>query len=897
MKHNTADELFTKPSMLKKVISKFFHGINMKILSIKNILIILLFMILSFGIYSNTFEAPFYFDDEKRILNNPSIRIDALGFKSLQKAAFGKKAANNRPLPFITFALNYYFHKYDPAGYHVVNIIIHVLTSFFLYLLLKLTLCIARGEIWDSICTGKQDAKAEKSKTPEKLQSVDLKPFSNSSFIALSATLVWLVHPLHIQSVTYIVQRMNSMAAMFFVLSLFLYVKGRLVHNEIRNSVHSKLEMKSPNRIILQGKNAKQDEQNKNRKTEQSKHKAQRTSIGQGKSVHLPLTNRFHYLWFAGSILSWIMALGSKQTAATLPLFVFLYEWYFFQNLSRDWLYRYLKYFIGIIILFSLLGLLYLGMNPWAKFMAITDYAHNEFSIWERGLTQFRVVIYYLGLIFYPHPSRLNFDYDFTLSHSLINPITTLLSLVSIIGLLGLSYYLAKRERLLSFCILWFLGNLVIESSIIPLAIIFEHRTYLPSMLVVFMTVILIFRYLKHTGVRVTVLCAVVLIFSFWTYDRNNVWSNPVSLWEDNVAKSPNKARPYYNLGLALMSQDKIDEAIEHYTISLKLNPNRSSTHNNLGLALEEQGKTEEAIEHYKEAIRIRPDNWRANCNLGLALVAQGQTIEAIGYFEKALHIKPDNEESHYNLGYALMKQGRTDDAIKYYAEALCIKPDYAEAHSSMGMALAKTGRLDEAIRHYLKAISLNPELVEAHNNLGVALSNTGRLDEAIKHFNEALRMKPDHLEAHNNLGAALSRQGHLDEAMSHLNEVLKIQPDHAEAHNNLGIALSRKEKFDEAITHFNDALRIKPDYAEAHNNLGIVLSYKGRLEEAVEHLKMALQIKPDYAQAHNNMGIVLTYQGGLEEAIIHFTEALRIEPDYAEARNNLQSVSRLKDK
>jgi hypothetical protein len=96
-------------------------------------------------------------------------------------------------------------------------------------------------------------------------------------------------------------------------------------------------------------------------------------------------------------------------------------------------------------------------------------------------LTQFRVVLYYLTLLVYPHPSRLNLDYDFPISRTILDPPTTLISIVIVLGLVGYSLWTARKRPLLSFCILWYFGNLVIESSIFPLEMVYEHRLYLPS--------------------------------------------------------------------------------------------------------------------------------------------------------------------------------------------------------------------------------------------------------------------------------------------------------------------------------------------------------------------------------------------------------------------------------
>ena len=487
----------------------------------KQISIFLLFIILGFGIYSNTLNVPFIFDDESRILNNPNIRVTT--FSDIGKAAFSKYSAQNRPFGNITFALNYYLHQYNLKGYHVVNIIIHVLTGIFFYLFIKTTLSVSTPQ-------------SVNPSTPESL---------DPSFIAFGAALAWLVHPVQTQSVTYIIQRMNSMAAMFFVLSFFLFLKGRLSSE-----------------------------------------------------------NKKRWAWFAGSAVTWLLSLGCKQISATLPFFIFLYEWYFFQDLSKDWLRRHLKYLFGVALLFGFISFLYLGLDPLEKILSLDAYARHKFTFTERVLTQFRVVVYYLSLLFYPHPSRLNLDYDFPLSHSLVDPITTLFSLGIIVMLLGSAFYLAKKERLISFCILWFLGNLVIESTVIPLDIIYEHRVYLPSMLVFLLAAMLAGRYIRPKWLVSTALCTVVIICSVWTYERNAVWNNGIAFWQDCVEKSRNKARPHINLGNELENRGEKTDAFRHYSKAVQLDPENPKGHYNLGKNLATLGKRQEAVYHYSEAVR-----------------------------------------------------------------------------------------------------------------------------------------------------------------------------------------------------------------------------------------------------------------------------------------------------
>jgi hypothetical protein len=162
--------------------------------------IVLIFSVVGYALYSNTFDSPFVFDDITQIKDNPDIRISELSFNEIIRAGFGEKFAKSRPVGNISFALNYYFHQYRLAGYHLINIVIHIVTGILLFYFFKTTLS---------------------------LPSVKSN-YSRSSAIAFFAALVWLVHPIQTQSVTYIVQRLNSLAALFFVLAFYLYLRGRL---------------------------------------------------------------------------------------------------------------------------------------------------------------------------------------------------------------------------------------------------------------------------------------------------------------------------------------------------------------------------------------------------------------------------------------------------------------------------------------------------------------------------------------------------------------------------------------------------------------------------------------------------------------------------------------------
>lgn len=681
-------------------------------------------------IYSNTLDAPFHFDDKPNILSNPHIRLTHLSLEGLTDAAT-KSHLPNRPVSNISFALNYLLHEYDVAGYHVTNIFIHLVTGVALFFLLQSTLA-----------------------TPA------LRPqFKPDSPLPFIAALLWTVHPLHTQSVTYIVQRMNSMAALFYVLSLLFYVRGRL---------------------------AKGDQPT--------------------------------WPWFAGCGFCGLMALGSKQIAATLPFFVLLYEWYFIQDLKCTWFKKFSVYALGSLILTVVLTAIYLGQNSWQ--ILLLPSVQTGFSTAERLLTQSRVVLYYVSLLLFPHPSRLNLDYDFPVSHSLIDPATTLFSVFILVSLIGVALCTARRQRLISFAILWYLGNLAIESSVASLEMVYEHRTYLPSMFLLLAFVFPPFRWVHHERAVLAATAAVILVFCLWTYQRNEVWKDPVALWRTSAEKSVTKARPY----------------------------------NNLGNALSSAGRPEEAIRCYTEALRRDPKYYAAHISIGAALMTQGKLDEAISHYTDALKTKPDYAPIHQSLGIAFTREGNLDMALFHYEQALRLDPNYADAHAGIGVVLARKGQTNEAVSHYRKALAIDPENATAKTNLSNVLAGRQKETAEKTPIRQEEGQQPLGGRQEMNEGLISAQGGVTREGPALLSEALERNPVSAEDYFNRAVALSRLNRQEEAMENYLSALAIQPDHAQAHNNLGIILAVRGDLEKARDHFSAALKALPDFNEARNNL-------------------------------------------
>ena len=606
----------------------------------KEHLLFLLAALLVIVIYSNTLTGPFIFDDRPHILENPYIRLTSLSYDDL-KEVLQKSRAPKRPVANMTLALNYYFHRYNVVGYHTVNIVIHITSGFLLYLLLKSTLSLPALR----------------------------HRYAYNKWIPLLSALLWMVHPIQTQSVSYIIQRMNSMAAMFYVLSLLLYVKFRIATHK-----------KNKGGLLI------------------------------------------------SCILAGLLALGTKEIAATLPFFIFLYEWFFFQNLSGQWLNRRAPLLAAMGVFLIAVAVFYLGTNPLETIKM--GYDVREFTVGQRLLTQLHVVVFYISLLLWPHPQRLNLAHDVALSTSLFQPPTTFISLLIIAGFVFAAICYAKRFPLFSFCALWFFGNLIIESSVVALELVFEHRLYLPSMLAIFLAVVGAFRFIKSQWLCIGLLCTAAVVGSLWTYQRNAVWTDDLALWRDCVKKSPAKARAYTNLASALVRRGEWVEAVEHYQTALKLKPNAAEPHFNLGIIWAKSGKFSKAMPYFQKAVEIEPLNFKAQNNLGAALLASGKYDEAIKHLQIALRLEPDHPEAHNNLGQALLFQGNSTAAMVHLNQALRIAPGYVKAHVNLGIAYKQMGKYQMAIEHFEKALQLRPGYQIAQRNLDAVLAITDPSDK-----------------------------------------------------------------------------------------------------------------------------------------------------------------------
>ena len=593
--------------------------------------------------------------------------------------------------------------------------------------------------------------------------------------ISLITALLFAVHPVNVEAVAWVASRKYGLLAFFYFLSFYLFVKSS---------------------------------------------EKKKRYIG----------------YYSLSVVIYVLALLSSPFSVTLPALLFLYDYCrsttinLFNTLKQRF-YYYLPYgILSICHFLILLTVLSAGPNPGVK----SHYAGNPLYTL---FTMLRVVYDYLKTLLFPlwlnnrYLDAVSFSF---FEYKLIISLFLLLSIAIVIAT-----QVRSRKRLILFCLGWFFITLLPVSNIIPISTKMADRyLYLPAVgLFLLFSVGLnhmveIWFVQKSKQILIIFLVIpLVISLSYLSIQRNKIWANSQTLWEDSLSKAPNNHLAHLSLGEALHNQEKLEEAITHYLKALRLKPSYAEAYNNLGHALSEQGKIQEAISHYNKAIQFRPHYADPHNNLGVALARQGKLEEATGHLNEALRTRPEWLEAHNNLGNALAARGMFDEAIASFSEALRLNPNHAETHNNLAVALVQQGRPAEAVKHYNEAIRLKPNSAEAHNNLGVALVKLGRLQAAIVHYVRALQLEPDYAEVHNNMGNVLAKLGKLDKAIDHYAAALQIRANYAEAHNNLGVAHARQGKLDKAIANFSQALRLEPDYVQARTNLEIALQEAGNTD------------------------------------------------------------------
>jgi tetratricopeptide (TPR) repeat protein len=270
----------------------------------------------------------------------------------------------------------------------------------------------------------------------------------------------------------------------------------------------------------------------------------------------------------------------------------------------------------------------------------------------------------------------------------------------------------------------------------------------------------------------------VIALFSYLTWERNGVWRNEISLWEDTVRKSPQIALLHFNLANVYRREGRPKDAEISYRTALQLEPTMARAHFNLGVVKEEQDLLDEAVQEYQSGLKITPNDALAHKKLANILSRKGHAEEAQREYETALTLQPTSAVTHYNVAVGLSNRGRIDEAIKEFQAAIGLDAAYQNAHYNLGLAYANQGRFQEAIVEFQTVVRLKPDDVSAHAVLGDIYKDQGQPKEAIDQYQAALRLDPQQAEIHYTLGVVYGRAGRREDARKEYQEALRIKPD-----------------------------------------------------------------------------------------------------------------------
>ncbi len=679
--------------------------------------------------YHDSFHGPFVFDDVLAIQNNPDIRSFATTLR--ENPAVDTATAVGRPLLRVSLWANYALGGLDVRGYHAVNLLLHLAVAFTLFAF-----------------------------TRRLLASPRLAPRTAASAgpLALAIALLWTVHPLQSESVTYVVQRAEMLGALFYLLTLYAVVRC-----------------------------------------------AEAGASGAR-------------AWAVAAVLSCLLGMASKETLATAPLVALAMDRIFFSSSwSALWRARRGLYLAlaATWIFQALLVFASAGRKGTVGFAL-------SIAWWEYALTQPYYLCRYLALSLWPGPLVFDYgSYVARGAGEIVPYLLVVLALGALtlfalwkrpaLGFLGLWFFALLGPTSSVVPVVTQTGAehrmYLPLAAVVVLAVLGVHA---------------LARRHPPLGPRLAAVLLVLatLALGTRTVQRNRDYRDEITLWQGVVDRWPANPRAHNYLGVALASLGRTAEAVGHYAEAVRLAPGFAEAHNNLGNALARSGRIPEALAHYEEALRLAPELAEAHNNLGHALAGLGREADARAHYEHALRLDPDYADAHNNLGIVHAKRGRTADAIRHFENALRTKPEFAEAHANLGVALSDARRTQEAIVHFEKALRIKPGLADAHNGLGVVLATSGRLREAIVHYEQALRNRPTFFEAHNNLANALAASQRPSEALAHYEEALRIAPGSSHAHNGLAKLLASTGRARDAIAHYREALRLSPDFAEALSNL-----------------------------------------------------------------------------
>lgn len=743
--------------------------------------------------YGGTFDAPFIYDDYNAIVDNPHVR--SLWPPTAALSAPDESTVAGRPVVALSLAVNYAISGLQPWSYRLVNIALHVLCALILYGVVRRTLA-----------------------TPpvRSLRHAPSEPF------ALAAALVWLVHPLHTEVVTYVSTRTESLAALFYLLTVYAVIRG---------------------------------------------------STG---AVH-------PYRWYLGAVAACALAMASKEIAATIPVVVLLYDGIFLSGGFLEALRRRRGLYLGLaatwLIVIALLaggprtgtvGLHFEGLTPldYARTQAAVIWHYLRLALWPHPL----------ALDYHDWPIARAFSASVWLAVvPLLGLVATTLWLIvrrSWVGFLGGWFFIILGPTS-SFVPI--VSEVAAERRMyLPLAAVVA--------LVLTGLWLLLGRLPARTSALVgtAAVAAAAATLGALTVDRNRDYRDEITIWRETVRVRPNNVRALQNLGAALAQHGRPQEAVPYLERALQLDPQADYALENLGLIRLEEGRYPEAVELLSKRLERRPDDGITHLNIAKALLASGDPGRALAALEEGVRLLPDSGVARARLALLLADQGRIDEAAASATLAVELDPKNPTVQLAAGRVALLGGAAEDGAGHYRAALELDPGETEASLGLAAALARSGRREEAAAVVDALVAADPSPQAI---LGLALAAASSIDpEAGSQVMEAaLRRRPDSPDLHLAHARLLTSSGRSREALLEYRRALELRPRWADAANSLAMLYATADdpAVRDPAEALRLAAELSAAAGDRHpvllGTLGVALASAGRRVEAEQRLAEAVEI--------------------
>lgn len=619
--------------------------------------------------YANSFDNSFQFDDGFHIVDGTKIKDmkNVLSFSHW-------KGIGNRPLSYFTLAVDYQLSKIGPDGkpavtmFHITNLVFHILAAFMAFLL---TLEILSLSVF------------------RKNKVID----ENKVLISLFTALIFVTHPIQTQAVTYIIQRMAVMAGFFYLMAVWLYIRGRKVHLN-----------PDPDKLWLP------------------------------------------WALYAGAFAAGALGFLSKQNAITFPIAFILAELFFIRNNEEKIDKKFLGIFAGAVTLFILIGLIGYGLPREFDKISRSDYL----------FTQFRVLIKYWQLLFLPVNQHLDYYFTVSTGLFHTKELLSLgghLLIAALAVWLFIKKWYVPSFAIFWFYLVLSLESSIIPIR----DVIYEHRLYLAVFGFGFAISYLVFYFLNPKNARIPViaLTLLALVYAGASLNRNRVWQDPLSLWSDSVKKSPDRERAWYWLATYYSEQRDAENALKCYNTSIQCNSGFPLAYNGRGNLRKESGNLNAALEDYNTAIKLDPKYTTAFYNRGIAYAALNKLPEAIKDYDQSIQLGNKSSAVYYNRGNAKRRNKELESAIQDYNEAIKKDQKNPLAYFNRGLTRAQLNNHEEAIKDMDIAIKIDPRNHLFYNGKGVSLISLKKYQESVENFDKSIQLNPDFGQAYYNRGYA----------------------------------------------------------------------------------------------------------------------------------------------